>query len=299
MTLSHDNFDPAAVLQTAAESIIVTTTELVSPGPRIVYANQAFERMTGWTAAEIIGQSPRVLQGEKTDRAIFANMAPLIRSGHCWQGQTVNYRKDGSEFMMEWSINPLVDAAGLLTHYVAVQRDVTARVKTEERIREAQRARQEADRKKFNLARYFSPRTVEVLADRNQPLGKVRRQNVAVLMVDIVGFTTLCEKLSPERVVALLRSFYRRMAVIIFDHDGSIEHFAGDSLLAIFGVPDEGSQDAGNALACAIRMKSELARWNEKRLGANRDKIDVGISAHYGTVVLGDIGFEKATPTQP
>lgn len=294
MTPRENTIDPATVLQAASESIIVTTADLDPPGPIIVYVNPAFEKMTGWAAAEIRGKSPRVLQGEKTDHAVFEDMRRILQSGGRWEGQTMNYRKDGSEFVMEWSITPVSGRDGRPNYYVAVQRDVTARVEAERKIAEARALAQEAERKKTNLARYFSPKTVEVLAGRDKPLGKVRRQPVAILIIDIIGFTAIGERLPPERVVALLRSFYRRMASIIFKHEGSIEHFAGDALMAVFGVPDLGKYDATNALKCAIEMMYEMDRWNTKRLAAGRDRIEAAITAHYGVAVLGDIGTRQS-----
>jgi PAS domain S-box-containing protein len=188
MTLDGIGIEPFAVLEAASESILVTDADLERPGPLIVYANPAFQRMTGWTAREVIGKSPRILQGASTDLSIFPGMREALKSGHRWEGQTVNYRKNGSQFVMEWSITPLRDKAGRITHFVAVQRDVTARVEAERRIAQAQQAARESDRKKANLARYFSPAMVDVLAQRDHPLGPVRRQAAAVLFVDIVGF---------------------------------------------------------------------------------------------------------------
>ncbi len=273
---------------------MVTAADLEPPGPTIVYVNPAFERMTGWRAEDVLGKSPRLLQGEKTDHAVFTEMRAVLTRGERWEGQAINYRKDGSEFVMEWSITPLTDSANRTTHFVAVQRDVTARVEAERRIAEAQDRAREADRKKANLARYFSPTMAQTLAQRDQPLGVVRRQEIAVLFVDIVGFTTLSEDLAPERVVALLRSFYRRMATAIFAHDGSIERFAGDALMALFGVPRPTGIEAGSALLTAIAMMEELDRWNAKRSRSGRDPIDVGISANFGTAVLGDIGTRES-----
>ncbi len=77
---------------------------------------------------------------------------------------------------------------------------------------------------------------VETLAQKDLPLGPVRRQAVAVLFVDIVGFVAITEGLVPERVVGLLRSFYRRMAKVIFAQRGSIEKFSGDALCGAAGV---------------------------------------------------------------
>lgn len=286
--------DPREILEAASESILVTTADLDFPGPTIVYANRAFERMTGWRPAEITGQSPRLLQGPKTDHSIFRDMRRALERDGRWQGLTVNYRKDGSEFFMEWSITPLVDGHGRPHHYVAVQHDVTERIESERKIAAAQARAQEAERRKLNLARYVSPRMAEMLAERDAPLGKVRRQEVAILLIDIIGFTAIAEAMPPERVVALLRSFYRRMADAIFAHEGSIEHFAGDSLMAVFGVPEPTGHDGTNAVCTALAMMAELDRWNAKRVAAGREAIAVGISGHYGIVVLGDVGTRKS-----
>lgn len=286
--------EPRKILEAASESILVTTTDLDYPGPTIVYANRAFERMTGWRLAEIEGQSPRLLQGPKTDHSIFRSMRHALAETGRWEGMTVNYRKDGSEFFMEWSISSLLDADGRPQHYVAVQRDVTARIEAEREIAKAQAQAQDAERRKLNLTRYVSPRMAEMLAERDAPLGKVRRQEMAILLIDIIGFTSIAEAMPPERVVALLRSFYRRMAGIIFAHEGSIEHFAGDSLMAVFGVPEPTGRDATNAVNTALAMLAELERWNTKRVAAGREAIAAGISGHFGTVVLGDIGTRQS-----
>jgi class 3 adenylate cyclase len=221
-------------------------------------------------------------------------MRETLRSGNRWEGQTVNYRRDGSAFVMEWSITPLRDKAGQMTHFVAVQRDVTARVEAERRVAQAQQAAREADRKKANLARYFSPAMVETLAQRDHPLGPVRRQAIAVLFVDIVGFVAISESLAPERVVGLLRSFYRRMAKVIFAQRGSIEKFSGDALMALFGVPTPTEREATDALHAAVNIIDEVELWSAKRMRAGRSPIDVGVSANFGVVVLGDIGTRES-----
>jgi adenylate cyclase len=84
------------------------------------------------------------------------------------------------------------------------------------------------------------------------------------------------------------------MAKVIFAYGGSIEKFAGDALMALFGVPDSGRRDATNALLSAFGMIDELDRWNAKRLESGRSAIDAGISVHFGTAVLGDIGTRES-----
>ena len=99
------DIDPAAVIEAAAESILITTTDLDAPGPAIVYVNPAFERMTGWSSSEVPGKSPRIFQGPKTDHRVFSDLREKLLSRRLWECQTINYRKDGSEFWMEWSIS--------------------------------------------------------------------------------------------------------------------------------------------------------------------------------------------------
>ena len=156
------------------------------------------------------------------------------------------------------------------------------------RILVAERA--EAERERGNLARYFSPKVVDVLAERDEPLGRVRRQAVGVLFADLVGFTTLAEDMTPEEVMAMLRAFHGRMEDEVFRHGGCLEKFIGDALLATFGVPDVGTRDATDALACARGMLAALAAWNRERAGQGLPPLRMGVGLHYGQVVLGDIG---------
>ena len=95
------------------------------PGPRIVYVNDGFTRMTGYTKQEVLGKTPRILQGAKTDRAILERLKRRLIEGQAFFGHTINYRKDGSEFINQWDIHPLMNAQGEVTHWVSYQRDVT------------------------------------------------------------------------------------------------------------------------------------------------------------------------------
>lgn len=290
---SKFDIDPAAVIEAAAESILVTTSDLDAPGPTIVYVNPAFERMTGWSRAEVLGKSPRILQGPKTDLRIFADLREKLGGSQNWEARAVNYRKDGSEFWMEWSIVPLKNERGEVDQYVAIQRDVSARIEAEQRLQEAQAAKRAAERARANLARYFSPKLVETLAAKDQPLGGVRRQNLAVLFADIVGFTRLSETLEPELVMELLRDIHGWMEKAIFQCDGSIEGYMGDAVLAIFGFPEAGEKDVSNALHCAYELLDAAQIWNQARAEKGLSPIEIGIGLHYGPVVLGDVGTEE------
>jgi adenylate cyclase len=151
-----------------------------------------------------------------------------------------------------------------------------------------------AERARGNLARYFSPKVVDTLAERDEPLGRVRRQAVGVLFADLVGFTTMAEEMTPEEVMALLRDFHGRMEEEVFRHGGCLEKFIGDALLATFGVPDTGRRDATDALACARGMLAALTTWNLEREAAGLRPLQIGLGLHYGPVVAGDIGSRRS-----
>src|SRR5262249_31979613 len=106
------------------------------------------------------------------------------------------------------------------------------------KTRALDRQRAAAERARTNLARYFSPNLLEMLAERDEPLGAVRRETVAVLFVDIVGFTRMAERLAPEAVVTMLREFHERMTTQIFACGGTVEKYIGDAIFAVFGLPN-------------------------------------------------------------
>jgi len=149
------------------------------------------------------------------------------------------------------------------------------------------------ERARANLARYFSPNVVDRLSGAKEPLGTVREQNVAVLFADIVGFTKLCEKSPADSVIALLRDYHDRFGQEVLDSEGTIDKYIGDGLMATFGTPEPGPQDASNALQCAMNMIAALETWNAERTAAGAVPVRVGIGLHYGPVIAGDIGNER------
>lgn len=149
------------------------------------------------------------------------------------------------------------------------------------------------ERERANLSRYFSPNVVEQLSQNDEPLKQVRSEHVAVMFIDIVGFTELSAGRDPREVIELLRGFHGRMEREVFRHGGTLDKYLGDGLMATFGTPAAGEQDATNALQCARGMCASLTRWNTERRRAGEPEIRIGIGLHYGEVVLGDIGANR------
>jgi len=128
-----------SAVEQSTESIMITDAWLDFPGPEIIFVNPAFTRMTGYTAVEVIGKSPRFMQGPRTDKAVLSRLRKNLEHGETFAGEAINYRKDGTEFDLEWQIAPLRDASSKVTHFVATQHDITARKKLEEQFRQSQK----------------------------------------------------------------------------------------------------------------------------------------------------------------
>jgi PAS domain S-box-containing protein len=114
-------------MDNAEETVIITTADLDAPGPRIIYVNAAFTKMTGYEPEEVMGGTPRMFQGSKTDRTVLRRMRRTLRLGRAFQGESVNYRKDGTPFTLSWNVAPIRDAQGAVTHFVSIQHDVSER----------------------------------------------------------------------------------------------------------------------------------------------------------------------------
>ncbi|MDP6876352.1 MAG: adenylate/guanylate cyclase domain-containing protein [Alphaproteobacteria bacterium] len=164
--------------------------------------------------------------------------------------------------------------------------------KTEEAIAERRKLLDERDAAvlaRSNLSRYFPPNIVDRLAETDNPLAEAREQSAAVLFVDIFGFTKFCASAAPERAFRALRLFLDIMSQIVFQHDGTLDKFVGDGLMATFGTPDTGPQDAADAVRCAFAMRDANAAMNLQG-GKDAVSFDVAIGVHWGPVFMGNVG---------
>ncbi len=100
-------------------SVMLTKADAGYP---IVFVNEAFTELTGYEIDEIVGKTPSFLQGPNTDREVIEQLGEKLDNGKIFHGKTINYRKDGTEFMMEWKILPIYNSNNQTTHFLAVQR---------------------------------------------------------------------------------------------------------------------------------------------------------------------------------
>jgi PAS domain S-box-containing protein len=122
-----------SVVVNTNDAVIITEAEPIDePGPRIIYVNEAFSKITGYAAEEVLGKTPRILQGPKTNRTELNKVRQAISQWQSITVEVINYRKDGSEFWVEFSLVPVADKTGFYSHWIAVQREVTERRRNEE-----------------------------------------------------------------------------------------------------------------------------------------------------------------------
>ena len=148
-------------------------------------------------------------------------------------------------------------------------------------------------REKENLGRYFPKKTAQLLAERSNPFSRPKEHSAAVLFADLVAFTTWSEKRAPVETIGLLREVHEMLTEIVFRHNGTLDKFIGDGLMATFGTPEPTNNDASNALRALVEMIDEFERWADSKGLQDGGDLNLAVGAHYGPVVIGNIGSQR------
>ncbi len=305
------NIDAARMLESMTESVLITSIDLDAPGPYILYVNPAFEKMTGWSREEILGRSPRFLQGPRTEFGIFKDLKESLEQGLVWSGRTINYRKDNSEFHMEWSITGIKNDQGEIYQYLAVQKEVTQIVLTERKLQQAREVEKvrikeiEETNKKLNqliakqsqtlslFIKYVpEPIVKQALAKKTDSREVSKALQAGLLFCDIRNFTQLIDGLDPDQVVDLLNIYYSSMSEVITDHEGVIIQYVGDEIFVAFGAPLAIKNPNLQAVRCAIHMTKRLTEINKDLQVKFGREMAVGIGINFGSVIAGNLGSE-------
>lgn len=144
------------------------------------------------------------------------------------------------------------------------------------------------------FGRFLDPRVVQALVDKGETTESLsgKSQQITVLFSDIRGFTTLSENSAPEQIVQLLNAYFNLQADAIFKHQGTLDKYIGDAIMAFWGAPTEQVNHALLAVAAALEMEQGLEQFRQEA-GALGRELDIGIGIHTGTAVVGFIGAEN------
>jgi diguanylate cyclase (GGDEF)-like protein/PAS domain S-box-containing protein len=227
-----------AALESSYDSVLITDTDL--DHPTIVYANPAFCEMTGYTAEEIIGETPAILQGERTDHDVTRRLREALEAGRTFEGRTVNYRKNGEPFHIEWRTSPVVDDEGRVTHYIAIQRDVT------DQIRQLRRLRRLAEID--GLTRLYAREAGETeLADE---AARARRKDepLSVILLDIDHFKQINDQYGHALGDQVLQRIAARIDQRVRGQDLAIRWGGEEFVVALRNTPLDGARKVAESL---------------------------------------------------
>ena len=260
-----------SVVVHANDAVLITEAAPIDmPGPRIVYCNAAFTKTTGYTMAEVLGRTPRLLQSPNVDRAALARLRHALERWDSIEIELLNVRKDGTEFWVELSIVPVADEFGWFTHWVSVQRDITGRKRAEEvairaRIAEVENKALEAEiqqrkqtEERLRYAAYHDDltrlRNRSYLMDRlTSLLGRGTPPRCAVLFLDLDRFKLVNDSLGHRAGDLLLMEAARRLQACVPPGD-TLARVGGDE----FAVLVEDTDDLTAAVPVARRILESL-----------------------------------------
>lgn len=144
------------------------------------------------------------------------------------------------------------------------------------------------------FGRYLSEEVTNTLLENPDMLNLGgEKRSVTIMMTDLRGFTALAERLEPEQVVQILNTYFEVMVEVLLKYNGTINEIIGDALLVIFGAPQQMSDRAERAVACAIDMQNAMARVNQQNREQGLPEIEMGIGLNEDEVIVGNIGSSK------
>lgn len=144
----HSKLLESVITHTKDAVLITEAGPFDEPGPKIIYVNEAFTQMTGYTAEEVIGKTPRILQGPNSDKEALAKLSKAIRKWEPCEMTIINYKKSGEEFWINFSLTPVSDEKGWYTHWISIDRDVTEQKKVELELIKAKEQAEAANKAK-------------------------------------------------------------------------------------------------------------------------------------------------------
>jgi len=227
---------------------------------------------------------------------VFKEVKRLITQG----GGTVEYRfrhRRGHYVWVQDSFTVVPDKEGRPKDIVGSWADISDRKRTESDLKKL--AEKVEKHNRFiceTFGRYLTDEVVATVLESPTGLrmGGEKRK-ITMLMADLRGFTSLSERLPPERVVTLLNRYLTTMVSVIKQYQGTIDEFIGDAIFVLFGAPIWQEDDAQRAVACGIAMQLAMASVNEQNRQDGLPEIEMGVGIHTGQVVVGNIGSSERT----
>ncbi|MBM2810914.1 MAG: adenylate/guanylate cyclase with and sensor [Chloroflexi bacterium] len=275
-------FDDVMRMKNYNESILrsmATGVITIDMNACITTANAAAERILAFDGGAPIGAMfESAIGGGVLNAGLWDPVSRALEFGETRQVQKVKHTTEiGNPVTLNASAVPLRDAKEQQIGVVAVIEDIS---------REQQLI--------GTLSRVVSHQVAEqIMATGLMPSVGGHRKQVTILMSDIRDFTTMTESAEPEDIVRMLNDYFGRMIEVIFDHEGTLDKFIGDAIMAVFGTPLAHTDDPMRAVKSAVDMRRALHAYNIERAAQGKPTIENGIGICDGEAVAGAIGSEQ------
>jgi diguanylate cyclase (GGDEF)-like protein/PAS domain S-box-containing protein len=228
VTARHKSEEQLRLLESSIARLndIVIITEagpFSAPGPRIMFVNEAFERRTGYTRAEVLGRTPRLLQGPDTQRSELDHIRAALEQWEPVRVDLINYKKNGEPFWVDLDVSPVWDSARKLTHWVAVGRDISDRKSAEEKI---QYLAFYDPLTKLPNRQLLLDRLHVALSDQDRP------REGALMFIDLDNFKILNDTLGHQKGDMLLQQVAERLRSCVAKGD-TVARLGGDEFVIL------------------------------------------------------------------
>ncbi|MFA5137953.1 MAG: adenylate/guanylate cyclase domain-containing protein [Elusimicrobiota bacterium] len=227
------------------------------------------EAAAGKTVAELLPGEPNAWLHKGLEKVVASGQVDIHMD-------TEVALADGSVVSANVTLLPLIDIQNEAIGYMLIIEDIT----TEKRV-------------KSTMARYMAKEVAEKLLEGGESALGGTAQVATVLFSDIRKFTTISELLGARDTVSMLNAYFSDMIDVIFKHKGILDKYIGDAIMAVFGVPFPGPQDAENAVRTANEMMAALNKMNEQRAIMGIPEIHIGVGLSTGELISGNIGSLK------
>jgi len=272
-------FEDVLKMKNYNESILRSTSEgmiTLSKARELVTVNLAAAKILRLPESALIGQAAEAVFGAANPWLLEA-VARVEQTGQSQISVDAGVRLvDGDTVSVNLTAVPLLNAAQEAIGSMLILEDISA----EKRV-------------KSTMARYMSKEVVDQLLQAGEDQLGGKDQKITVLFSDVRSFTTMSEAMGARETVSMLNEYFATMVDVIFNHGGILDKYIGDAIMALFGAPFRGPNDADNALTVANEMMIALQVLNRARTEAGKVPLQIGIGLSTGNVVVGNIGSPK------
>jgi adenylate cyclase len=274
-------FEQVLYMKNYNDSILrtmATGVATLDPDGSVAYVNEAGVRILTGGKQVAAGTPLEVLFGVEKNAGLVGSLRDTLGKGEPCTAYDLQFHRDESEPLnVNFHALPLQDSKGKSLGMIVIADDITR----EQRLMST-------------LCRYVTRQVAEqVMKDRDRLKLGGNRSMVTILFTDIRDFTTISERCTAEEVVSMLNSYFSHMIEPIFSHNGTLDKFIGDAIMAVFGVPMALENDAENAVFAALDMRRALRKFNAERAAQGLTPIDNGIGITKGEVISGNVGSEQ------